>query len=118
VQRFFVISGLVVLLVERAWWEKLIVFASSLPIALLCNTLRLTLTAVAFTILKGDYWEKVFHDFGGYAMVPLALAIVVGELWFLARLTTAPEEDKTVVINRGKRLIEAANRADRRVDYE
>lgn len=97
---FFVISGLVVLLVERAWWEKLIVFASGLPIALLCNTVRLAITAVAFTVLKGEHWEKVFHDFGGYAMMPLALAIVVGELWLLAKLTTAPVKEETVIIRR------------------
>jgi exosortase len=97
VTAFFVISGLVVLLVERAWWEKLIVFVSSLPIALLCNTVRLAITAIAFTVLKGEYWEKTFHDFGGYAMMPLALAIVVGELWFLAKLTTAPKQDRIVV---------------------
>jgi len=95
---FFVISGLVVLLVERAWWEKLIVFVSSLPIALLCNTVRLAITAIAFTVLKGEYWEKMFHDFGGYAMMPLAIVIVVGELWFLAKLTTAPKQDRIVVV--------------------
>jgi exosortase len=94
---FFVISGLVVLLVERAWWEKLIVFVSSLPIALLCNTVRLAITAIAFTVLEGEYWEKMFHDFGGYAMMPLALAVIVGELWFLAKLTTAPKQDRIVV---------------------
>lgn len=97
VTAFFVISGLVVLLVERAWWEKLIVFVSSLPIALLCNTVRLAITAIAFTVLKGEYWEKMFHDFGGYAMMPLALAIVVGEFWFLAKLTIAPKQDRIVV---------------------
>jgi exosortase len=97
VTAFFVISGLVVLLVERAWWEKLIVFVSSLPIALLCNTVRLTITAIAFTVLKGEYWEKMFHDFGGYAMMPLALAIVVGELWFLVKLTTAPKQNRIVI---------------------
>jgi exosortase len=95
---FFVISGLVVLLVERAWWEKLIVFASSLPIALFCNTVRLAVTAIAFTVLEGEYWEKIFHDFGGYAMMPLAIVIVVGELWFLAKLTTVPKEDRIVVV--------------------
>ena len=71
---FFIISGLVVLLVRRAWWEKLVVLISSLPIALLCNTIRLVITAIFFTILEGEYWEKLFHDFGGYAMMPLALA--------------------------------------------
>jgi exosortase len=97
---FFVISGLVVLLVERAWWEKLVILVSSLPIALLCNTLRLTVTAIFFTILKGEYWEKVFHDFGGYAMMPLALAIVVGELWLLTKLTVFPTEEKAIIITR------------------
>ncbi|HPC94148.1 MAG TPA: exosortase [Sedimentisphaerales bacterium] len=97
---FVVISGLVVLLARRAWWEKLVILISSLPIALFCNTVRLTMTAVAFTFLKGEHVEKLFHDFGGYAMMPLALALVVGELWFLARLTTPPTELSPTVITR------------------
>jgi len=100
---FFVISGLVVLLVRRAWWEKLIVLASSLPIALLCNTARLTITALAFTVLSGEHWEKIFHDFGGYAMMPLALAAVVTELWLLAKLTTLPMKEEAIIIARQKR---------------
>jgi exosortase len=100
---FFVISGLVVLLVRRTWWEKLIVLASSLPIALLCNTLRLTITALAFTVLSGEHWEKIFHDFGGYAMMPLALAAIVTELWLLAKLTTLPKKEEAVIIVRQRR---------------
>ncbi len=100
VTAFFVISGLVVLLVKRAWWEKLIILASSLPIALFCNTVRLTITAIAFTILTGEQWEKIFHDFGGYAMMPLALAAVVAELWLLAKLTTLPTEEEAIIITR------------------
>lgn len=97
---FFVISGLVVLLVQRKWWEKLVILISSLPIALLCNTIRLVVTAIFFTILKGEYWEKLFHDFGGYAMMPLALAVIVGELWLLAKLTVLPSEEKAIIITR------------------
>jgi len=103
VTAFFVISGLVVLLVRRAWWEKIIVLASSLPVALLCNTARLTITAIAFTVLSGEYWEKIFHDFGGYAMMPLALAAVVAELWLLAKLTTLPMKEEAIIITRQKR---------------
>ncbi|MFH1717571.1 MAG: exosortase [Planctomycetota bacterium] len=99
---FFVISGLVALLVKRAWWEKLIILISSLPIALLCNTVRLATTAVLFTVLEGEHWEKIFHDFGGYAMMPLALAAVVGELWLLTKLTTLPDpEEAIIVVRRG-----------------
>lgn len=100
VTAFVVITGLVVLLVQRAWWEKLIVLLSSLPIALLCNAFRLTITAVAFTVLSGEKWEGVFHDYGGYAMMPLALAVVVFELWILMKLTTVPEEKAQAVIIR------------------
>ena len=99
---FFVISGLVVLLVRRTWWEKLIVFLSSLPTALICNTIRLAITSVAFTILKGDRWQQAFHDFGGYAMMPLALAITVGELWILRQLTAQPITEEKVAIVRRK----------------
>ncbi len=97
---FFVISGLVVLLVRRAWWEKLLVLASSLPVALLCNTVRLTITAVAFTMIEGELWDEIFHDFGGYAMMPLAIAMVVAELWLLRKLTTAPTQQEAIVITR------------------
>lgn len=97
---FFVISGLVVLLARRTWWEKLVLLISSLPIALLCNTLRLAVTAVLFTMLEGERWEQIFHDWGGYAMMPLALTMVVGELWLLTRLTTPPTERKPAVISR------------------
>jgi len=97
---FFVITGLVVLLVKRAWWEKVIILVSSLPIALLCNTVRLAITAMFFTVLEGEYWEKIFHDFGGYAMMPLALAAVVGELWLLAKLTELPVKEKAIIITR------------------
>jgi len=100
VTAFLVISALVVLLAQRTWWEKLIILLSSLPIALFCNTLRLAITAVFFTILKGDNVEKLFHDFGGYAMMPLALALVVGEFWLLGRLVTPQAEVKPAVIAR------------------
>lgn len=100
VTAFFVITGLVVLLVKREWWEKLIILVSSLPIALLCNTIRLAITAIAFTMLKGEYWEDIFHNFGGYAMMPLALGAVVAEMWLLKKLTTAPVQQRAIVITR------------------
>ena len=100
---FIVISGLVVLLVKREWWEKLIILFSSLPIALLCNTIRLAITAICFTILEGEQWEKIFHDFGGYAMMPLALAAIIAELWLLAKLTIPPETKKDIIITRQNR---------------
>jgi exosortase len=97
---FFVIAGLVALIARRPAWEKVMVFLSSLPIALVCNTIRLTVTAIAFTIIKGEASEQIFHDFGGYAMMPLALGIIVFELWIFRLLTVEPEEETMLVIRR------------------
>lgn len=97
---FFVISGLVALIARRALWEKAAVFLSSLPIALICNTIRLAVTAVAFTVIKGEAHEQLFHDFGGYAMMPLALGIIVLELWIFSILTMEPAEAAQLVIRR------------------
>ena len=100
IMAFFVIGGLVVLLIRRTWWEKLIALLSTLPIALLCNSLRLTITAIAFTKLSGEYWERIFHDFGGYAMMPLALGAIILELWIITKITTAPTEKQIVLANK------------------
>jgi len=101
VTSFFVITGLVVLLVQRKWWEKLIVLLSGLPIALLCNAIRLAITTIVFTKLSGEKPEIIFHDFSGYAMMPLALLIVIFELWFLAKLTMVPEKaDRRIIVHK------------------
>jgi len=100
VTAFFVIIGLLVLLVRRTWWEKLIVLILGLPVALLCNTVRLTVTAILSTMLTGEIWEKIFHDFGGYTMMPLALAVVLLELWLFTKLTTIPEKSEQKIITR------------------
>ena len=87
---FFVISALVVLLVRRPLWEKLLLLASALPIALFCNTIRLVATAIALTVIEGQGWEMAFHDFGGLVMMPVALGLVVFELWFLGKIIILP----------------------------
>lgn len=97
---FFVIGGLVALLSKRAWWEKVILLASCLPIALICNTIRLAATSIAFTKISVEQWEQLFHDFGGYAMMPLALALVVLELWILERLFVSETVERRDIISR------------------
>ena len=101
VTSFFVISCLVALIINRSWWEKLVVVVSSLPIALLCNATRLIVTAAAFTAFDAESWEVVFHDFGGYAMMPLALAAIMAELWFFKKMLTVREEYQSQILVRG-----------------
>ena len=95
VTAFFIIITMVALLIQRTWWEKLILIASGVPIALLCNSIRLTVTAVAFTVPELKNWQTAFHDFGGYAMMPVALVMVIAELWLLKKMLITPQPIKS-----------------------
>ncbi|MDD5458158.1 MAG: exosortase [Phycisphaerae bacterium] len=97
---FLVIAAWVTLLASRPWWQKGLVFLSALPIALVCNTIRLALTAIAFTRISGPRWETLFHDFGGYAMMPLALGMIFFEIWLFDRLTVERKDAKPQIIYR------------------
>lgn len=102
VTAFFVIAGFVALIIRRSAWQKIVVFVSSVPIALICNTIRLTITTIAFTVIQATTWEKAFHDFGGLAMMPLALAMIVAELWILSKIVVSDSDRRpeTIVIRR------------------
>jgi exosortase len=102
---FFVIVGLIVLLINRRRWQKSILLLSALPIAVLCNTIRLTVTAVSFTVFNSTKSEEFFHTFGGYAMMPLALAIIVSELWIMKKLTQSPLQPEPKMIITNSRLV-------------
>jgi len=77
---FFVIIGMVILIIEQGAWLKWVCLLSTLPIALMCNTIRLVITAISFTLIDSQQYETLFHDWGGYAMMPLALLLVVLEI--------------------------------------
>jgi exosortase len=90
VTAFMVIGALAALLMKRRLWEKLLIFASSVPIALLCNTARITILALAAKMFAQDAdLYEIFHDAAGYAMMPLALAAVIIELWLLSKIVPA-----------------------------
>ncbi len=83
---FIMVCALVVLVMRRTFFEKTLLLLSCIPIALLCNTLRLAITSIAFTMINSEKWEKAFHDYGGLAMMPMALLLIVGQLWLFNRL--------------------------------
>jgi exosortase len=95
---FFIIVVFISLIIKKNTWEKILLLLSGLPIAFVCNIIRLTFTAVIFTIVSGRKWTTLFHDFGGFAMVPLAVALVVLELWLMNSLVTWPQKNKTQIV--------------------
>ncbi len=69
-----------------AFWKKAIIFLSSIPITIFMNSFRIG--AIGVTV---EYWgpemaEGVLHDFEGWAVFMSCIAILIGEMWLLARI--------------------------------
>src|SRR5437763_14575321 len=87
---FFALSTAVALLMRKPLWERLLVCASAVPIALLTNLLRITATGVLHDTVGKEIADAVFHDLAGWLMMPLALAFLGLELKLLGHLLVEP----------------------------
>lgn len=83
---FVVVASTLAFIVKRPKWQKVVLVCSSIPIAISCNLVRLVATAVLYLKTSSETAERFFHDFAGLTMMPLAVLILLGELWIMARL--------------------------------
>ncbi len=86
---FIVVAATLAFLIKRPPWQKAVIVASSIPIAIACNLLRLVVTAELFSHVSSQVAETFFHDFAGFAMMPVAVVMLGGELWLMKRLVIA-----------------------------
>lgn len=90
-------------LVDRtAWWERLAIVASAVPIALTVNVVRITTTGMMITVNE-DLAERVFHDWAGYVMMPLAVGLLVAVRWLVAAAVIEEQAAPVPVIDLGGR---------------
>ena len=88
---FFALATAFVLVVRRPWPDKLLLLASAVPIALVSNIARITLTGVLFeTGVSSEAAHAFFHDAAGWLMMPFALVLLWVELRLLSRLLIDP----------------------------
>jgi exosortase len=87
---FGALAVAMVFIIDRPWWDKLVILLSAIPIALIVNIVRITVTAVLTMWVGQENYavQKICHDYAGYViMMPLALALLWLELQILERVT-------------------------------
>ena len=98
----FVWLALMIVLVGTGdWWENLIIAASAIPIALIVNATRITVTGVMYTI-NPEMAEKIFHDWAGYFMMPMALGLLFLEQTILKMMVITEDLAPATVVGGGK----------------
>ena len=83
---FVIVSAAFALLIDRPRWQKIIVLLSSIPIAIICNMIRLIITVAIYKVGNSTAAESFFHDFAGLTMMPVAVLLIFGELSLLKKL--------------------------------
>jgi exosortase D (VPLPA-CTERM-specific) len=68
------------------FWKRAIVFLSSIPITVLMNSLRVGMIGVLVEYWGPSMAEGFLHDFEGWAVFMTCTAILIGEIWLLARI--------------------------------
>jgi exosortase len=86
---FGALAVAMVFLIERPWWDKLIILLSAVPIAVVVNIIRITITGLTYYWTGGEspLIKVIAHDGAGWLMMPLALGFLWLELQLLERIT-------------------------------
>jgi exosortase len=107
---FFTLSVGAAFIMRKPIWERVLIVVSAPPIAVLSNVFRITLTAILFemahkwpSVISAKLADKVFHDFAGLLMMPVALLFLLGEMTLISKLMVQPVTDKTLVIRETSR---------------
>jgi exosortase len=83
---FAALSTAAALVVKRPLLDRIVLVASSIPVALLANIARIILTGVLYDSAGAHVASKFYHDLAGWLMIPLALILYWLEIWILSRL--------------------------------
>lgn len=80
-----------VVLIRRSWWEKVVVVAAAIPIAIISNASRIVLTGLLFQLSSASGSHQLAHDFAGWAMIPFSAFSFWFLLWYLRKLFPTQE---------------------------
>jgi exosortase len=78
---------------KRTLPQKALIVFSAVPVAILCNLIRLVITAHLFCHVDSATAEKFFHDFAGWFMMPLAIGLLLIETWVFSHLFVTGRSD-------------------------
>jgi exosortase len=81
-----------VIVTRRVWWEKLVLLASVVPVALLANALRIVGTGLLYQVVTSRETRRLIHDVEGFGMILMAAALFALVLWYLGLLIRDGEQ--------------------------
>jgi len=82
----------------RPAWQRIILLASTIPIAIVCNIVRVTTTGFIYVLIDPKYAQGIYHNVLGLAMLPLAFGLYGFIAWFISSLFVPDEAVESDVV--------------------
>jgi exosortase D (VPLPA-CTERM-specific) len=92
-----VLSILVAYFYRGRLWKKVFLVLSSIPLTIFSNSLRIALTGILSESFGTRAVEGFFHDFEGWLIFMITLAMLLLEIWILNKMFPEPKKKKTEV---------------------
>ena len=101
---FIALSVGMALVVNRPVLDRIVLVLSAIPVALLANIARITLTGVLHETIGGQIADKFYHDLAGWVMIPFALVLYWCEIWIFSHILVEVEATPVLVgTSKGRR---------------
>ena len=80
-------TAIAMIFTHRPMWERLVLVASAVPIAILVNVIRITITGVLYNLqVDSEIANHIFKNWAGYIMMPMALGLLFLVMQVLSQL--------------------------------
>lgn len=79
---------------DRPNWQRVVLVAAGVPIAVLCNVIRVAITSGMFVLDKPEFGQNFMHKFTGIVMLGPALLMLWGLSWLLRSMFVEEEPEE------------------------
>ena len=81
---------------QGAMWKRVLIVLSTVPLTIVINSLRIGLIGVTVEHYGSAMAEGLLHDFEGWFMFMICIALLIGEMSLLARIGSRPASLRAV----------------------
>lgn len=83
---------------QRPIWQRIVLLLTTIPIAILCNVIRVIITALIYILWDPRYAQGIYHDMLGLLMLPLAFGLYGAIAWFMSNLYSEEDEEEAAPV--------------------
>jgi exosortase len=92
---FFALGTALAYIEDRPMWQRVTMVVAALPITVVCNILRVTITSSMFVIDKPELGQEFMHTFTGMLLLIPALLLLFGLGKLLQAMVVEEEHDES-----------------------